>query len=101
MSNKLASAIMASLVTTCLAVTVLPAQAASAQGKWVKCYGVVKAKKNDCGTPKHSCAGLATTDGDSSEWILLPPGVCNNIAGGNENTPGGGLAEECKNSASK
>ncbi len=30
-----------------------------------KCYGVVKAGKNDCRTAAHSCAGQAAKDGDS------------------------------------
>lgn len=49
-----------------------------------KCYGVVKAGKNDCAnkTGTHSCAGQAATDGDAGEWIYLPKGVCERLAGG-------------------
>ncbi|MCE3254980.1 MAG: hypothetical protein K0R25_474 [Rickettsiaceae bacterium] len=53
--------------------------------KMEKCYGVVKAGKNDCASAKkggHSCAGMAKTDGDKSEWILLPEGVCSKIVNG-------------------
>jgi uncharacterized membrane protein len=46
-----------------------------------KCYGIVKAGKNDCGTSKHSCAGQATVDNDSEEWIKVPKGTCEKIAG--------------------
>lgn len=49
-----------------------------------KCYGIVKAGKNDCGSAdgSHSCAGLAKTDGDYNEWVLLPADTCNRIIGG-------------------
>jgi uncharacterized membrane protein len=47
-----------------------------------KCYGIVKAGKNDCGTSKHGCAGQATADNDSEEWIKVPKGTCEKIAGG-------------------
>lgn len=45
-----------------------------------KCKGIVKAGKNDCGTSKHSCAGMAKTDCDSEEWIYVPKGTCAKIA---------------------
>ncbi len=50
-----------------------------------KCYGVVKAGKNDCGDSKgkHSCAGQATKAGDKSEWIFLPKGTCDRLVNGN------------------
>ena len=49
-----------------------------------KCYGVVKAGKNDCGNAAktHSCAGYATVDGDGGEWLTLPTGVCAKLVGG-------------------
>lgn len=47
-----------------------------------RCYGVVRAGKNDCGTARHSCAGQASRDGDGEEWIMLPAGTCLKIAGG-------------------
>ncbi len=53
--------------------------------KMEKCYGVVKAGKNDCASAKkgsHSCAGSATVDGDKSEWILLPAGTCDRLVNG-------------------
>lgn len=50
-----------------------------------KCFGVVKAGKNDCADSKqsHSCAGEAKKDGVSSEWILLPSGTCERLVNGN------------------
>lgn len=52
------------------------------QGKVEKCYGIAKAKMNDCGTAKHNCAGIAKTDGDPQEWIYVLKGYCNRIKGG-------------------
>lgn len=49
-----------------------------------KCYGIVKAHKNECGSKinKHSCAGQAKVDGDPNEWIILPKGLCERIVNG-------------------
>jgi uncharacterized membrane protein len=47
-----------------------------------KCYGIVKAGKNDCGTSKHGCAGMAKVDNDPEEWIHVPKGTCEKITGG-------------------
>ena len=49
-----------------------------------KCYGVVKAGKNDCASKaaKHSCAGMAKTDASKDEWVKLPSGVCDRLIGG-------------------
>lgn len=49
-----------------------------------KCYGVVKAGKNDCASKpnKHSCSGRAKVDGDPNEWIKLPTGLCNKLVSG-------------------
>jgi len=44
-----------------------------------KCAGIVKTGMNACGTSKHGCAGAATSDGDSEEWIYLPKGTCEKI----------------------
>ena len=47
-----------------------------------RCYGVVRAGRNDCGTSKHACAGQAARDRDREEWLMLPAGTCLRIAGG-------------------
>lgn len=47
-----------------------------------KCYGIVKAGKNDCPTSTHSCAGSALKDRQTDAFILLPKGVCDKIVGG-------------------
>lgn len=49
---------------------------------WEKCAGVVAKGKNDCGTTKHACGGYAKTDNDPEEWIYVPKGTCEKIAGG-------------------
>ncbi len=46
-----------------------------------KCYGVVKAGKNDRQTSKSACAGTATKDGQKDAWIYVPKGTCDKIVG--------------------
>lgn len=47
-----------------------------------KCGGIVKAGMNDCGANGHACAGQAKVDNDPGEWLKLPKGTCEKIAGG-------------------
>jgi len=47
-----------------------------------KCFGVVKAGKNDCQTAASSCAGTSKKDGQKDAWILIPKGTCEKIVGG-------------------
>ncbi len=47
-----------------------------------RCYGVTRIGGNDCATPKHSCAAQATHDRDPAEWVMVPKGACEKIAGG-------------------
>jgi uncharacterized membrane protein len=48
-----------------------------------KCYGVVKAGKNDCAGASHACAGQSKEGMSlSKEWIKLPKGTCDRIQGG-------------------
>lgn len=51
-----------------------------------KCYGVVKAGKNDCAATGHSCAGQATKAGGEN-WVYLPKGTCDKITGGSTTKP--------------
>jgi uncharacterized membrane protein len=55
-----------------------------------RCHGVVRAGRNDCGTSRHACAGQARVDGQADEWISLPAGTCERIAGGRLRSGGGG-----------
>ena len=47
-----------------------------------KCYGVVKAGKNDCAGPAHACAGQAKADSGGKEFVTLPKGTCARLTGG-------------------
>ena len=51
---------------------------------WEKCAGIAKAGKNDCGAlnGNHNCAGQATVNDDSNEWVYLPKGTCEKVTGG-------------------
>lgn len=62
----------------------VPAAHADAKAEKEKCYGVVKAGKNDCGSKdgSHSCAGQAKADGDANEWVFVPKGLCDKLVGG-------------------
>ena len=80
MDNSIAKATLAAVMAASLASTTLPANAAKADRE--KCLGVVKAGKNDCGNAKHACAGQSTKDGDPSEWISLPKGICERLVNG-------------------
>lgn len=55
---------------------------AQAQQKTEKCYGVVKAGKNDCQTATSSCAGTSKKDAQADAWIALPAGTCAKLVGG-------------------
>jgi len=47
-----------------------------------KCLGVVKAGMNDCKTEAHSCAAQSKADGDPSEFVLTPKGLCDKLVNG-------------------
>lgn len=66
--KKLVNSTLAAIVSTGLLVGGV-AQSAQAA---VKCYGVAKAGKNDCGVPgKHACAGQSTINYDAKEWVFV------------------------------
>lgn len=80
-TQKIVNAIMAAVLSTSVAATT-SAALAGPQKNVEKCYGIAKAKMNDCGTPQHSCAGVAKTNGDPQEWIYVMKGSCTRIVGG-------------------
>lgn len=86
-TEKIVQAVMAALIGTGLTVAATDTLAA-AKPPAEKCYGIVKAKMNDCGTPQHSCAGQAKTDGDPQEWIFVMKGNCKRIVNGSLTAPG-------------
>ncbi|RMB08937.1 DUF2282 domain-containing protein [Eilatimonas milleporae] len=70
------------------AMTMVAGEAAAADKKKMeKCYGIVAKGQNDCGTSTHSCAGQASVDNHKEEWIYVPAGLCEKIAGGSTQKP--------------
>ena len=69
-------------VASALAAALVLPVAAQAQGNMEKCYGVVKAGKNDCQTATSSCAGTSKKDAQADAWISVPKGACDKIVGG-------------------
>jgi uncharacterized membrane protein len=56
--------------------------------KFEKCYGIVKAAKNDCATVTSSCAGTAKRDNQPDSWVYVPTGTCDKIVGGSTTAKG-------------
>ena len=85
MNKKMISqAVLVSAFAAAMATGVSAHAEMDAKGDKEKCYGVVKAGQNDCANAQgtHSCAGQAKTDNDAGEWVLVPKGLCDKIAGG-------------------
>lgn len=74
------------LLAATLLTTLLASGAALAADKpeREKCYGVAKAEKNDCAAKdgSSSCAGQAKKDADANNWVYVPKGLCDKLAGG-------------------
>lgn len=49
-----------------------------------QCFGIAKTGMNDCSSNKsaHSCAGQATKNNDPMDFVAVPKGTCDKIAGG-------------------
>jgi uncharacterized membrane protein len=62
----------------------LSSNAMAADSKTEKCFGIAKAGKNDCASSKsaHSCAGQASKNNDSADFVVVPQGTCDKITGG-------------------
>jgi uncharacterized membrane protein len=60
------------------------ASAADKKVEMEKCFGIAKAGMNDCSSNKsaHSCAGQATKNNDPMDFVAVPKGTCDKIAGG-------------------
>lgn len=71
--NLLSTAVAAAIG---ISLSAVPISGAIAAEKKVKCYGVTKAGKNDCGTAKHACAAQATKDYDPAEWKYMSKKAC-------------------------
>lgn len=70
-----------SLLALGSAVFAVPASAAD-KPNMEKCYGVAKAGKNDCAGAAHACAGQSKVDGGGKDWLEVPKGTCERLAGG-------------------
>jgi len=60
------------------------ASAADKKMDMEQCFGIAKAGKNDCSSNKsaHSCAGQGTKNNDPMDFVAVPKGTCDKIAGG-------------------
>lgn len=72
-------AAVASLVS--IGIVAASQSAFAAKGDQEKCYGIVKAGKNDCAAAANACAGQVKTDGAKDAWVYLPKGTCEKIVG--------------------
>jgi uncharacterized membrane protein len=77
-THTLAVTAISSLIAFGLSGTAAAAEAP----KMEKCYGIVKAGKNDCQTATSACAGTSKTDGQKDAWLYVPKGTCEKIVGG-------------------
>lgn len=75
--------LLATTITSALALGfVATATQAAEKVQMEKCYGIVKAGKNDCQTSSSACAGTAKKDAQKDAWIYIPKGTCDKIVGG-------------------
>ncbi len=73
--------IMGAALAGAFAMGAASAPALAAEGA-EKCYGIVKAGKNDCQTNTSACAGQSTADGQPDAWVYVPKGTCEKITDG-------------------
>jgi uncharacterized membrane protein len=73
-----------SVLAFALSVAAGTASADDKKGKKEKCYGVVAKGMNDCATSSHTCAGQSAEDQHPEEWMYVPAGMCERIAGGSK-----------------
>jgi uncharacterized membrane protein len=78
---KASTLALATAVAGALALGAAAQVQAQDKAKQEKCYGVVKAGKNDCQTATNSCAGTSKKDGQADAWIYVPAGTCDRIVG--------------------
>lgn len=81
-NHNILSAAIGSLLV--LGLTSGSANAAEKKMESEKCYGIAKTGMNDCAGNKsaHACAGHATKNNDPMDFVAVPKGTCNKIAGG-------------------
>ena len=83
---KTSQLLIASAVAAALALPLVSQAGPAPKPKFEseKCYGVVKAGKNDCQTANSSCAGTSKRDSQNDSWIYVPAGACEKIVGGSK-----------------
>lgn len=86
-SVAISSALAAVLVAVQQTTHVLPGSGERFALERERCYGVVRAGRNDCGTARHACAGRAAQDAQREEWLMVPNGTCDKIVGGTVRPP--------------
>ncbi|MDO6460042.1 DUF2282 domain-containing protein [Granulosicoccaceae sp. 1_MG-2023] len=78
--NTVAMAAVGSLMA--LGMSMASTGAIAAEKDMEKCFGVVKAGKNDCATATSSCAGTSTEDAQKDAFVVMPAGLCDKLPGG-------------------
>jgi len=73
---------LGSVLTVGLATAATQADAKPTWEGHEKCYGVAKKGMNDCHNADHRCGGRAEEDAAGTEWMYLPDGTCEKVAGG-------------------
>ncbi len=82
-TKVMANMVITAMVGVGLSVMAADKVQAAPKMEMEKCYGIVKAGKNDCGIAGgHACAGLAKENNSPHEWIFVPKGTCLKIVGG-------------------
>lgn len=78
------SHILSAAIGSLLVLGMASANAADKKMDMEKCFGIAKVGMNDCSSNKsaHSCAGQATKNNDPMDFVAVPKGTCNKIAGG-------------------
>ena len=76
--------ILSAAIGSLLVMGLVSGNAMAADMKSENCFGIAKAGKNDCASNKsaHSCAGQATKNNDPQDFVAVPQGTCDKIAGG-------------------
>ncbi len=83
--NRLTKKAVATTGAMAMAMTMMASEGAYAADKKKskeKCYGVAAKGMNDCASSAHSCAGQAKVNNHPEEWLYVPKGVCERLAGG-------------------
>ncbi len=75
---------LSAAIGTLLVLGMASANAADKNMGMEKCFGVAKAGKNDCSSNKsaHACAGQAVKNSDPMDFVAVPKGTCDKLAGG-------------------